>query len=188
MSLSYHDLPDEDLVRLCLIRGEKDNRPCAELFRRHQAMVLRACYGLVRNIQDAEDLMQEVFFRTFRVLGQFKGQSSFKTWLYRIALNTAKNEIRRRERRPKLIEAIWEDVFLEKTSTNISNSSGSIHDALSQLTVDERAVLLLKDVENYSYVEIAQTLEIGLSAAKMRVHRARMSLSSAYRQTEAENE
>lgn len=188
MSLLCRDLSDEELVHLCLTRGKKDDRPHTELFRRHQAMVLRVCYGLVGNAQDAEDLAQEVFIKTFRALAQFKGQSGFKTWLYRIALNTAKNEIRRRERRPKLIEVMWEDALSEKMGSDFTYSDDALRDAISQLTTDEREVLLLKDIEKYSYEEVAQCLEIGLSAAKMRVHRARVSLSTAYRQIEAGNE
>ena len=90
------DLPDEELVALCQAQGSYDDRPIQELLRRYQNIVWRVCYSYMRNPQDAEDLTQEVFLRVYRSLPQFEGRSSLKTWIYRIALNTCKNEIRHR--------------------------------------------------------------------------------------------
>ena len=95
-------LSDEALVELCRVRGTGDSRPFTELFHRHQHFVWRICYRFVWDAQDAEDLMQEVFFKTYRSLSQFRGASSFRTWLYQIAANTARNELRRRSRRPQV--------------------------------------------------------------------------------------
>ena len=87
-------------MRLCLEYGVKDERPFVELFRRHRSYVWSVCHRVAGDGQDAEDLMQETFFKVYRNLHRFRGAASFKTWMFQIALNTARNELRRRSRRP----------------------------------------------------------------------------------------
>ncbi len=187
MANELEHLSDEALVDLCRLRGSGDGRPFAELFRRHQHFVWRICYRFVGNAQDAEDLMQEVFFKTYRSLSQFRGASSFRTWLHQIAANTARNELRRRSRQPQLSDTPLE-VLIE---TLPPGAPAAAHRSLARLAwawqhlrPEERQVLHLKDVEQRPYEEITQMLGLSLSAAKMRVLRARLALKDAYRQLE----
>lgn len=177
------DLPDDELVALCQAQGSYDDRPIQELLHRYQNMVWRVCYSFMRNAQDAEDLTQEVFLRVYRSLPHFEGRSSLKTWIYRIALNTCKNEIRHRSRRPQTAESDVQTLadVLPATSTTESewqkiNTRRQLAVAFSRLRPEEYDILTLRDVEERPYTEIAEMLSINLSAAKMRAKRARESL------------
>jgi RNA polymerase sigma-70 factor (ECF subfamily) len=183
------DLPDVELVQLCQVRGAKDDRLFQELFRRYQGIVWRVCFSFTRNPQDAEDLTQEVFFKAYRALGKFEGQASFKTWIYRIAINTSQNEIRRRSSRPKLSETNVEtmaDYLPAATSVETElqkkKQQEQLGQALAQLPPEVYEIVHLKDLEHRPYSEIAQILNVSVSAAKMRVQRARIALRVVYRQ------
>jgi RNA polymerase sigma-70 factor, ECF subfamily len=180
-------LSDEELVALFVARGARDDRPFREIFRRHQQMVWRVCYSIVQNPQDAEDLTQEVFVRVHHNLHRFEGRSSLKTWLYRIAFNTSHNELRRRARSPELEEHSVEDLaeFLPE-EYNLEEywllelRNERLRQAVLSLTAEQQELIRLRDVEQRPYTEIAEMQEISLSAAKMRVQRARLALQGAY--------
>ncbi|MCA9919235.1 MAG: sigma-70 family RNA polymerase sigma factor [Anaerolineales bacterium] len=182
------ELSDAELVEVCQQRGTKDDRPFQELFRRYQSVVWRVCYSYMRNREDAEDLTQEVFFKVYRSLHQFEGRSSFKTWLYRVAINTCQNEIRRRGRRPKEAETEMDVVAeimpsgqpLEKVYQE-QYQRELLAEALASLDPGVSEILYMKDMEERPYNEIADMLDIGISAAKMRVQRARLALQVQYR-------
>lgn len=182
------ELSDAALIEVCIERGTKDDRPFQELFRRYQSVVWRVCYSYMRNREDAEDLTQEVFFKVYRSLHQFEGRSSFKTWLYRVAINTCQNEIRRRGRRPKEAETEMETIAeimpsgqpLEKTYQE-QYQRELLAEALACLDPGVSEILYMKDMEERPYNEIADMLDIGVSAAKMRVQRARLALQVQYR-------
>lgn len=185
--LHLETLTDEDLIVMCIARSPRDTRPFHELFRRYQNIVWRICYGVVRNPQDAEDLTQEVFFNIYRNLKQFEGRSSLKTWIYRIAINTSRNELRRRSRRPQLagksVEDLSEYLKEEETiesywATQVRNEN--LRAALQQLPPKQLEMIRLRDFEQRSYSEIAEMLQISLSATKMRIQRARVMLQQEF--------
>jgi RNA polymerase sigma-70 factor (ECF subfamily) len=151
--------------------------------------VWNVCYRFVRNVEDAEDLTQEVFFRAYRSLAQFEGRASLKTWLYRIASNVSQNELRRRSRRPQESETAIEDlskpiaaVMTPEMHALALVRQEKLGQALDTLKPEAYEALRLKDLEERPYTEIAELLEISQSAAKMRVQRARLALMTAYRQ------
>lgn len=182
-------LSDDELVRLSQERGGRDDRPFRLLMERHQTTIHRVCYGFLKNGSDAEDLTQEVFLKAYRNLHRFEGRSSFKTWVYRIAINTSQNELRRRDRRPKAsptpletaVEFIPSSQNVEKTAQRNARNK-LLEEALKQLRPEELKVLILKDIEGRPYNEIARKLNISLSAAKMRVQRARAALKVKFRE------
>jgi RNA polymerase sigma-70 factor (ECF subfamily) len=190
---SLADLSDEELVKLHVEMGAMDDRPFQELFGRYHNLVWRVCYSTLRNSQDAEDLAQEVFLKVHRYLGNFEGRASLKTWIYQIALNTSRNELRRRSRRPDVSDTDV-DTMAEYLPSPLSveaewqqrRQREQIALALNQLKPDETTILHLKDYEERPYHEIAQTLAISLSAAKMRAKRARVSMRAAYTQVVSE--
>lgn len=185
------ELSDEALVELCKVRGARDQRPFTTLYRRHQVYVWNICYRYVQNPQGAEDVMQEVFFNAYRGLENFEGRSAFKTWIARIATHTCLNEIRRRERRPQIhgepIEFFAEFIPSEEhavpTGARIQEPT-VLASAVTRLSPEELEVIQMKDLDERTYAEIAQIQGISLSAAKMRVHRARLALRAAYQKVE----
>lgn len=187
--LLFSELADIELVQLAVERGIKDERPFRELLHRHQTTVWRICYGFVRNAEDAEDLTQDVFFKAYRSLARFEGRASFKTWVSRIAINTSQNEIRRRSRRPvasqtdldEMAEALPSPGTVEG-QVAVNERQARLENAMGQLRPTEQEALYLKDVEQRPYHEVADVLDISLSAAKMRVQRARLAFRTAYRQ------
>jgi RNA polymerase sigma-70 factor (ECF subfamily) len=188
------ELSDQALIARCLTRGASDDRPFAELYSRHKEFIWQVCYRYSNDPQEAEDLMQEVFFKVYRSLHQFEGRSAFRTWLYRIAVNTARNEIRRKRRRVQESPAgDWSDEYQaepapQETLTEWYERREILLGALSLLDEDALEALLLRDVEEQPYEKIASRLDLSLSAAKMRVARARTTLQAAYLALEAEHE
>lgn len=176
-------LSDDELVRLAQARGSRDDRPFRLLMERHQMTVYRVCYGFLKNADDAEDLAQDVFLKAYRNLHRFEGRSAFKTWIYRIAINTSQNELRRRSRRPQTsptpletaAEFVPSSQNVEKTAQRNARNK-LLEQALRQLRPIELKILIMKDIEGQPYNEIADELGISLSAAKMRVQRARSAL------------
>lgn len=186
-------LTDEELVQLCQQRGNRDDRPFQELMRRYQRLVWRVCYRFMGNGDDAEDLTQEVFFKVYRNLASFEGRSTFKTWLYRIAINTAQNELRARARRPQEseteLETAAEFIPMPETVEETVLEKGKserLAAAFASLRPEDVQILHYKDIEQKQYDEIAALLGIGLSATKMRVQRARLSLQAIYQQLSEE--
>lgn len=180
-------LSDAELVAMFVARRARDDRPFREIFRRYQDLVWRVCYSIVKNPQDAEDITQEVFIRVHRNLHRFEGRSSLKTWIYRIAFNTSQNEIRRRARRPQVESNSVEDMaeylpgeqnLEEYWSQQLRNER--LVEAIRSLTPEHQDVIRLRDIEQRPYAEIAQMQDISLSAAKMRVQRARLAMQAAY--------
>jgi RNA polymerase sigma-70 factor (ECF subfamily) len=191
--LALAELSDATLIEVCQQRGTRDDRPFQELFRRYQSVVWRVCYSTMRNRQDAEDLTQDVFFKVYRSLPQFEGRSSFKTWLYRVAINTCQNEIRRRGRRPQEAETEMQTIAeIMPSGQSVEKAYQAQHkrevlaEALANLDSGASEILYLKDMEERPYNEIAALLDIGVSAAKMRVQRARLALQAQYRLLDGE--
>jgi len=190
---NIENLSDEELVVLLQQRGAKDERPFQELFQRYQNQIWHVCYNFTHNRSDAEDLMQDVFLKIHRNIHKFEGRSTFKTWSYRVALNTCYNEVRRRQRRPQESETEFETVIEWMPSTVSTErevekrSQNQLFDeAMANLRPEESRILLMKDIEERPYTEIAGTLSISLSAAKMRAKRARTALKVAYTQVAGE--
>ena len=186
-------LTDEELVQLCQERGDRDDRPFQELMRRYQRLIWRVCYRFMGNSNDAEDLTQEVFFKVYRNLTSFEGRSTFKTWVYRIAINTAQNELRARARRPQEseteLETAAEFIPMPETVEETVLEQGRkerLAAAFASLRPEDVQILQYKDIEQKQYDEIAILLGIGLSATKMRVQRARLSLQAIYQQLSEE--
>jgi len=189
----YPGLSNTELVHLCQVRGGKDDRPFAELFHRYQTQVWRTCYRFAGNAADADDLTQEVFFKVYRGLAAFESRSSFKTWLHRITINTCQNELRKRRRQPAFAETPMEDLEETLTGEPLRNGEGEkaltwqhINQLLENVREEDREALFLRDVEERPFSEIAETLGVSLSAAKMRVYRTRLEIQKAFARLEKE--
>ncbi len=169
-------LTDEQLVARCKVELPYEVEAYSELLRRHQPVAFRTCLKMLGSTQDAEEACQDVFLQVFHKIHAFEGRAQFKTWLYRIVFNRCverrRHLARRRERHAEftettqLEEATREDPALQR------ELSGKVRDALDHLADDERHMIALRYGSGLSLQEIADVLEIGLSAAKMRLYRA----------------
>lgn len=175
------DMSDEELARLCQECLPGDPRPFRALVVRYHDRVINTAYRLLGDFQDAEDVAQEVFLKIYRGLPDFRATSSFSTWLHRITINTCKNELRHRSRQPSLLEPDLESLGIHLPTLPSAEQviiarqqRDVIQETLDRLSETHREALILRDVQGLSYQEIAEVLEIDLSAAKMRVRRARL--------------
>jgi len=178
-------LTDDELVQRA---QEDDYGSFEELVRRYEKKIYGHTIRMLGNPEDAEDVLQETFLNAFRALRSFRGDSSFSTWIYRIATNNALMKIRKsgrtytqveeeipppemmRDRPYSWFERNPREAFQEKELMDALNR------AVNDLPEKYRAIFLLRDVEGFSTQRAAEVLEISESAAKSRLHRARMYL------------
>jgi RNA polymerase sigma-70 factor (ECF subfamily) len=172
------DLPDEALIEEAKRASEGDFRAFEELVLRHQARVLTNCRYLSGSEADAEDLAQEVFIKVFYGLPGFEGRSSFQTWVQRIKSNHCINFVKKRR-----LPTTGMDVPGVEDAASIpprgprnlerEATKATVGEVLLRMSETLRIPLVLRDMDGWSYEEIADELGIGLSAVKMRIKRGR---------------
>lgn len=183
-----------NLVRRCLA-GEDE--AFEELVHGYQNMVFNLAYRFLTSRQEAEDLSQEVFLKVFRSLDTFRRASSLKTWIYRITTNMALNRLkwlRRRLRHRQLsIDAGAEEEMPPMSESLPDLGPGPdrrLHGAqiekrlqlaIDELSDEQKAVVILRDIEGLSYEEIAETLGINIGTVKSRLARGRANLQERLR-------
>ncbi|MFN3650349.1 MAG: RNA polymerase sigma factor [Armatimonadota bacterium] len=149
-----------------------------QFYRGYHEQVYALCFRLLGRADDAQDAMQTAFMRAFRELPRFRGQSSVKTWIYRIALNESLGMLRKRRDGAELDEC--------QASTSDTGAAVveqvAVRSALARLKADHRAVLVLRFWEGLSYEEIGEVLGISLAATKMRLSRARDEFRRRYQE------
>lgn len=157
------------------------------LFLRHRAMVYRYAYQLVGRRDDAEDLVQESFVRAYVNLNRYRDQAKFTTWLLRIVTNLAADRARMHTRRTNLELQESKRGLAWMTLGNQTSPEADLEKsvqvellrlALSQLSPKHRTAIVLRDVEEKEYWEIAEVLNCSLGGAKLRVLRARRALQT----------
>ena len=172
-----------------------------ELILRYQQPVYNTVYRMLNDPNDANDVVQDVFFKVFRRIHAFRGESSLKTWIYRIAVNEACNRRRYFQRH------IRQELALDAGSTEGWNPEDTLaaegrspfdevlgreqHEllqyALSRINPVYRAAVILRDIEELSYEEIADVLQIALGTVKSRILRGREALRAEYLQVSVES-
>jgi RNA polymerase sigma-70 factor (ECF subfamily) len=173
---------DLELVK----RAQRGERGAFDLLvLRYQHKVVKLVARLLRDPAEAEDVAQEAFVKAYRALGSFRGDSAFYTWLYRIAVNTARNSIASRQRRPLDYEADLSEneqsaveSRMRHTDTPEANVlSEEIHRtvnrAVEELPEDLRTAIILREVEGLSYEEIAEAMDCPVGTVRSRIFRAR---------------
>jgi RNA polymerase sigma-70 factor (ECF subfamily) len=140
-------------------------------------------YGMVRNENDAWDLAQEGFLQAWRSIHKFEGRSSFYTWLYRLTVNLAIDSLRRKGRRVEveLDDAIPSSLPSPRANYRRTEIRQHINAALAQLTPEHRAVIVLKEIEDLQYHEIAEILGISVGTVMSRLFYGRKKLQSILR-------
>ena len=183
----FENLDDSALVSACKA-GQTE--AYGVLVRKYQDKLYPTLLRLTGHPEDAHDLLQDSFLRAFEKLGKFHGESSFFTWIYRIAINLSLSN--RRRRRP---------LTLSRESSQDLNSDGGadprnhdpslpleamereqlVQNALNALAKDQRAVVVLKEFDGLQYDEIAGILKIPVGTVRSRLHRARLELKERLR-------
>ena len=176
------DVPDPD-IRLLELCRRGDPHAFETLFRKYQTYVYNVGLGMLCNSEDAADITQETFLRLHRSLDSFRGDSSFSTWLYRVAVNLCITELRRRGRqRFQFLEDVAhnEDAqFTEEMGPHPDEAIQQaeerriVHKVLQTLPPDYRAIMVLRHFQQLAYEEIAEVLGLSLSQVKTRLFRAR---------------
>lgn len=154
---------------MACLEGNRD--AFSQLVIRHQDSVFGLAVSMTRNHTDAADMAQEAFVRAYNKLGQYNPTYSFRSWLLKICANQTKNLFRKRMNRKR----IEDEYAIEETVRSVEEDKdyAELEDALLQLPPRLGAALRLRYLEGLDYAEISKVLGIGVSAAKMRVMRAR---------------
>jgi RNA polymerase sigma-70 factor (ECF subfamily) len=179
------DDPRGDDRQLVAAAQAGDRQALDALLRRHYDRIHAVCRRIAGSSRDADDAAQEAMISIVRGLPRFDGRAQFSTWIYRIATNAALDELRRRRRRPGLAVVDDEghppeivDPLAERT-VEASVDRLSIDAALAALPEDFRVAVVLRDVGDLDYAEIAEALGVPVGTVKSRIARGRSQLAAA---------
>ena len=177
---------EREIDQLLVERAQAgDQQAFEKLVSKYQRKLNRLLSRLIRDHGDVEDVVQEAFIKAYRALPKFRGDSAFYTWLYRIAVNTARNSIASRQRRPLDYEADLsenEQTVVESrmrhTDTPEANVLSeeirrTVNRAIEDLPEDLRTAIILREVEGLSYEEIAAAMDCPVGTVRSRIFRAR---------------
>ena len=180
------------LARRCQQTLPDDTRAFEQLVALYKGRVYATAYRLMGDRQDADDLAQEVFLKVYRTIATLDEPATLTAWIYRITTNTCLDALTGRRRRPRTTpfappegddgaRGAADDPELPDHATPSPEEAAlgmevrrCIDETLTRLEPVERAVLVLREIEERSYQEIAESVAVGLSAVKMRIHRARV--------------
>lgn len=170
-----------------------NRREFEKLVRRESPRLYRVILRIVKNSDEAESVMQEAYLQAYKRLATFRGDAKFTTWLYAIAINLAKASIRKRKRfssyeqeqiermQPRFSRGFHVesyDRWNPHRLAELEQRKRIVHDAISKLPPDHRAIIVLRDIEELSTAEAAAVLDIKEGTARVRLHRARQALRS----------
>jgi|DEB19_MinimDraft_3_1074340.scaffolds.fasta_scaffold21260_2 RNA polymerase sigma-70 factor, ECF subfamily len=162
-----------------------DSRAIEEILRRHQPRLRAVCRRILNNDADADDATQNALIAIVRSLSSFDGRSAFSTWAYRIATNAALDEARRRQRRPSIgREELDTTRIVDLSSDRVFASldeRDALEKALSTVPEDFRVAVVLRDVADLDYEQIAQVLGIPIGTVRSRIARGRAHLADVLR-------
>ena len=155
------------------------------LVQKYQSKIIQLAYRYVHDQDEAMDVAQEAFIKAYKALGRFRGDSAFYTWIYRIAINTAKNHLVASSRRPPRADIDAVDAEQYDSATGLKEYATpermllkdeikeTIAGAIENLPDDLRTAITLRELEGMSYEEIAQAMECPIGTVRSRIFRAR---------------
>jgi RNA polymerase sigma-70 factor, ECF subfamily len=184
-------MTDRDIDQQLVERVQRGDKGAFDLLvSKYQRKIFRLLSRLIRDAAEVEDVAQEAFIKAYRALPNFRGDSAFYTWLYRIAINTAKNHLVSQGRRaPTSTEANIEDAetfddgeHLRDLNTPdsmlLSKQVGeAVNRAIDQLPEDLRTAIVLREIEGLSYEEIAESMNCPIGTVRSRIFRAREAIA-----------
>ncbi len=171
---------DEDLVRRFL---SGDRSAFALLVERHERRVYNLALRMTGSEEDARDAAQDAFLTALRKLSTFRGEAAFTTWLHRVAVNACYDLLRKRQRAPLLSRSGQDEWEPEPPAApdhaDLTDLSVDVQRALLEVSEDYRAVMVLHDVQDLPYEEVAAILGVPVGTVKSRLHRGRVALARA---------
>ncbi len=178
---------DESDEQLMLNAGQGDRNAFDELVRRYSSRMVNVAYQVLGNRELAEDVAQETFLRAYKSAARYRQISKFSTWLYTIALNLCRNELRRRKFKTYSLEGMAErdedskirvDIPDEKTQPDLDmerKEAGTlVRQALERLPEKFKTPLVLRDIQELTYEEISKILNLPEGTVKSRINRGRL--------------
>src|SRR5438445_2026577 len=168
---------DQELVRRSV---EGDRFAFASLIRRHERRVYNLAYRILGREEDARDATQDAFLTAMRKLASFRGDAAFTTWMHRVTVNACYDLLRKRKREPSL--GLPEDVDTGDRQPDHAEATATAVDvqrALLRVPIEFRTPLVMHDVQDLAYEEIAQIVGVPVGTVKSRIHRGRVALARA---------
>ncbi|MGB1111202.1 MAG: RNA polymerase sigma factor RpoE [Gammaproteobacteria bacterium] len=181
---------DKELVQRV---QQGDSRAFDVLVRKYQHKIVSLVTRYVHDPDEALDVTQDAFIKAYKALGNFRGDSAFYTWLYRIAINTAKNHLVSRGRRPPTDdidaqeaeqyggESSLKEYATPERETLTSEIGQTVAEALEDLPDDLRTAITLRELEGMSYEEIAEAMDCPIGTVRSRIFRAREAIDKRVR-------
>ncbi len=173
---------------------EGDKQAFDLLVLKYQRKIQRLLSRMLRDQSDIDDVMQEAFIKAYRALPQFRGDSAFYTWLYRIAINTARNWMASQGRRPSspgLNQTEDGETFDEIDNLTDNNTpesvlasheiASTVNAVIEQLPAELRTAIVLREIDGLSYEEIAETMDCPIGTVRSRIFRAREAIAAKLR-------
>lgn len=185
MESQADDSESDESVIASVLTG--DSEAFSTLVARHQTRLVTFLYGMVGNREDAEDLAQDAFVRAFRGLSSFENRSQFYTWLQRIAFNLMINHRRKFKRQTAMTKVDMSIAESDVPGTSADpaqlmqthETRSMVQDAIHALHPERRAIIVMRDIQQLEYAEIALQLDIPVGTVRSRLHRARMELADS---------
>jgi RNA polymerase sigma-70 factor, ECF subfamily len=176
--------------------NDGDTSAFAEIVNKYQDKVYNLCRHMLRNADDAEDAAQDVFLKAYQALPKFQPEASLYTWLYRIATNTCIDY-----KKKPIFESLFGDygegeILVHDRASDAPSPEKlyqskqidqALQESLGKLSLKLRAIIILKEIEELSYEEIAETLEISMGTVKSRIARAREELQKSMKKFREQN-
>ena len=159
----------------------------------YQQKVLKLVLRYIRDPMEAEDVVQEAFIKAFRAIGSFRGDSAFYTWIYRIAINTAKNALVSSKRRPVSYDIDVQDPEQGDLEARLTDGETpeqlamteeirqTVNHAMADLPEDLRTAIVLREIDGLSYEEIAESMDCPVGTVRSRIFRAREAIDRRLR-------
>ena len=174
----------EDILRQA---AQGDVNAFEAVYRSYATFVYNVAYRISLNREDAEEVTQEVFITVYKQLSSFLFQSSFKTWVYRVTVNSALNMVKKNKYRRADVafideahQGVGEHAVIE--AMNNEDNQEKVKRLLNILNPDERACVVLRSIENLSYEEVAQSLNVNINTIRTRLKRAREKMMKVSRE------
>lgn len=189
--MNSHTRAGEQLDEELVLRVQQGDKSAYDLLViKYQHRIIQLVNRYIKDPSDAQDVAQEAFIKAYRALGNFRGESAFYTWLYRIAINTAKNYLMSRSRRSadaqvdvldaEQIEKAPQLQGMETPERQLLNEEivETIKTAIAKLPEEMRIAIMLREFEGMSYEEIAEAMDCPVGTVRSRIFRAREAIDS----------
>jgi len=191
-------MADADADALLVARAKQgDKRAFEMLVVKYQRRIERLIARMVRDVDLVADIAQESFIRAYRALPQFRGESAFYTWLYRIAVNTAKKALVELKRDPLVFETAFASGEDGDETSRVENElttgetpeallaskeiAAAVNQAIEALSDDLRQAIVLREIEGLSYEEISEAMNCPIGTVRSRIFRAREAIAERLR-------